>query len=146
MMVIEDDTDLLELTNRYKRRTLYDKDDKKTRRVCSVQYDEKKIEGKKKKFWVATAVEVVRGVGGWEIPESSYVEVGGIKEIKDSKKICYYVLDVTDPDSHVAFSDVDDMAQAHETREAQRAQRDRDSQVGTSSAGGGSNTRKRARK
>jgi hypothetical protein len=52
--------------------------------------------------------------------------------IKDSKKEGFGVLDVTDPDCPVAFSDVGEMAQAHEKREARR---ERDSQAGASSTG-----------
>jgi hypothetical protein len=143
MMVVEDDTDLVELTRKYDERILYCKGDKKTWRVCGVQYDERKIRGEKKRYYEATVVEVFKGVGGWDIPDCSYVEVEGRKEIKDSKQEGFYLLDVTDPDSPVALPDVDEMAQAHETREARR---ERDSQVGASPVGGGSNPPKRARK
>jgi hypothetical protein len=69
MMVIKDDTELVELTMTSEGRTLCDEDNDRTWWVCCVQYDERKIGGKGKKYYEATVVEVVREMGGWAIPE-----------------------------------------------------------------------------
>ena len=141
--VIKDDTDLVELIRKYKGRTLYDKDDDKTWWVWDIQYDERILSGERKKYYEATVVGLLMGVHGWAIPESSYVEFEGTKEIKDSEKDAFFLLDVTDPSNPTAISDVDEMAQAHEEREATRK---RGSRVDSGAAEGSSKRQKKSRK
>ena len=118
LMDVVDDEDLVRLEGRFVGKVLYedDKGQDKTFKVVDVQYDERAIRGTFQKYFEATIVQLERDEsGGWVIPESSYAD----GEIRDCMLEGIILLDVTDPDTKVESSDVDDMIRAHEERESE---------------------------
>jgi len=79
--------------------------------VRVVQYDEKGS----RKYYEATCVKVEQSEGGtWAVPSSSFVS--GSVVLKDQLLVGYALMDLSEPNAPVLFSDVDEMISAHNSR------------------------------
>jgi hypothetical protein len=111
LMAVDDDPVLVKLMEKYVGAVFLDADDGNTYMVRVVQYDEKRS----RKYYEATCVKVEQSEGGtWAVPSSSFVS--GSEVLRDQLLVGYALMDLSEPNAPVLFSDVDEMISAHNSR------------------------------
>jgi hypothetical protein len=112
LMVVEDDSVLVGLIDKYADAVLFDEGDGKTYVVLAVQYDERKGS----KYYEATCVwDEQEESWSWAVPSSSFVT--GSEVAKDKPMLGCAVMDLTATGAPVLLSDVDDVISARSARE-----------------------------
>ena len=111
LMAVDGDPVLVKLMEKYVGAVFLDADDGNTYMVRVVQYDEKRS----RKYYEATCVKVEQSEGGtWAVPSSSFVS--GSEVLRDQLLVGYALMDLSEPNAPVLFSDVDEMISAHNSR------------------------------